>query len=234
MNEQSDKHSTGTLLAGLRKRFEEISKYADVEQHNPAYEVRAVAVGQAALGIEEIDKFTATVPECGTLEQAATICEKVASRLRSFGDRSSELQAQGATECVSIIRQLQASAPVSTSGELQTYRAALDKIISDDNCDPVQIAHEAITPHTPWRKATKEETAAIDAMVLANDFGDPHTLLNSREWLTKAVEAKGAKVTGGGCGGGQADIDIKLEGCDFNVSIKPILRGVVSATGKLP
>lgn len=57
--------------------------------------------------------------------------------------------------------------------------------------------------------------------VLAEDFGDPVTLLNSREWLENAVEAKGARVTGGGCGGGQADIDIVLEGCKFNLSIRP-------------
>lgn len=57
--------------------------------------------------------------------------------------------------------------------------------------------------------------------VLADDFGDPITLLNSRDWLTMAVEAKGARVTGGGCGMGQADIDIVLEGCKFNVCIRP-------------
>lgn len=117
--------------------------------------------------------------------------------------------------------------------ELKVYRAALDRIIADQNCDPVQVAHEAITPFTPWRKATKEETAHLDGIVrgigkggpdaLAADFGDPETLLNSREWLTKAVTAKGAEVTGGGCGCGQADIDIVLEGCKFNVSIKPIM-----------
>ncbi len=58
--------------------------------------------------------------------------------------------------------------------------------------------------------------------VLAEDFGDPVTLLNSREWLQKALEAKGARITGGGCGFGQADLDMVLEGCKFNVSIKPL------------
>jgi len=57
---------------------------------------------------------------------------------------------------------------------------------------------------------------------LSDDFGDPLTLLNSREWLQKALEAKGAKITGGGCGCGQADLDITLEGCKFNVSIRPL------------
>lgn len=55
----------------------------------------------------------------------------------------------------------------------------------------------------------------------AEGFGDPETLLNSRDWLRKAIEAKGAKVTGGGCGGGQADLDFTLEGCKFNVSLRP-------------
>lgn len=56
---------------------------------------------------------------------------------------------------------------------------------------------------------------------LAEDFGDPTTLLNSREWLRKALEAQGAKINGGGCGCGQADLDITLEGYKFNVSIAP-------------
>lgn len=53
-------------------------------------------------------------------------------------------------------------------------------------------------------------------------FGDPLTLLNSRDWLQKAVEAMGAKKIGGGCGFGQADIDIELEGFKFNISIRPL------------
>ena len=69
-----------------------------------------------------------------------------------------------------------------------------------------------------------KDAERLPNMELADGFGDPETLLNSRDWLTKAVKAKGAEVTGGGCGFGQADIDIKLEGDDFNVSIKPIIR----------
>lgn len=56
---------------------------------------------------------------------------------------------------------------------------------------------------------------------LAEDFGDPETLFNSRDWLRIALEAKGAKITGGGIGGGQADLDFALEGCRYNVSIRP-------------
>lgn len=61
-------------------------------------------------------------------------------------------------------------------------------------------------------------------MVLSPDFGDPETLFNSRGWLQKALEAKGARITGGGCGDGQADLDFELEGCAFNVSIRPRMR----------
>lgn len=57
---------------------------------------------------------------------------------------------------------------------------------------------------------------------LADDFGDPETLLNSRDWLRKALEAKGAKISGGGIGCGQADLEIVLEGFRFNVSIRPL------------
>lgn len=58
----------------------------------------------------------------------------------------------------------------------------------------------------------------------AVSFGDPETLLNSREWLQAALEAKGATITGGGIGCGQADLGIELEGCPFTVSIRPIVR----------
>lgn len=54
--------------------------------------------------------------------------------------------------------------------------------------------------------------------------GDPIALLNSRDWLRKALEAAGAKSTGSGVGGCQADVDIELEGCEFNVSIRPRMR----------
>lgn len=61
-----------------------------------------------------------------------------------------------------------------------------------------------------------------NVVALADGFGDPETLFNSRDWLQKAVEAKGAKMIGGGIGCGQADIDIELEGCRFNLSLRPI------------
>lgn len=64
--------------------------------------------------------------------------------------------------------------------------------------------------------------AGLPKLALAKDFGDPETLFNSREWLRKALEAKGARFTGGGIGGGEADIDIELEGFQFNVRIRPM------------
>lgn len=43
-----------------------------------------------------------------------------------------------------------------------------------------------------------------------------------RKWLQEAVEAQGARFTGGGCGGGEADIDIELDGARYNIVIKPL------------
>ena len=63
-----------------------------------------------------------------------------------------------------------------------------------------------------------------ERMELDPSFGDPIALLNSRNWLQAAIEAKGAKVHGGGCGFGQADLDVTLDGCDFSVSIRPIIK----------
>jgi hypothetical protein len=54
---------------------------------------------------------------------------------------------------------------------------------------------------------------------------DVEAFLNMREWLEKALYAAGAKPGGGsGIGLGQADIDIELDGCRYNVSIKPLPR----------
>jgi len=67
------------------------------------------------------------------------------------------------------------------------------------------------------------ESEDLPVTKYADDFGDPETLLNSRNWLQQALEAKGAVFDGGaGIGCGQADIDIKLEGMRYNVSIRPL------------
>jgi hypothetical protein len=50
------------------------------------------------------------------------------------------------------------------------------------------------------------------------------TFLNMRDWLKRAVERQGARMTGGGIGCGQADIDIELEGHHYNISIRPLPR----------
>ncbi len=55
-------------------------------------------------------------------------------------------------------------------------------------------------------------------------FEDMEAAFNMRGWLQKACEAAGAKMTGGGFGGGVADIDIELEGHHYGVSIKALNR----------
>lgn len=60
-------------------------------------------------------------------------------------------------------------------------------------------------------------------LVLAPEFGDYESLWNSRKWLESAVEKAGAKVTGGGCGMGGADVDITLEGMRYYLTIRPAL-----------
>ena len=53
-------------------------------------------------------------------------------------------------------------------------------------------------------------------------FTDMQAAFNMRDWLKAACEAKGAKMIGGGFGFGQADIDIELDGCKFNISIRSL------------
>jgi hypothetical protein len=66
-----------------------------------------------------------------------------------------------------------------------------------------------------------DQHAASFPEVLSPDFGDIPTLFNSRQWMQKAIEAAGAKIDGGGIGGGQCDLDFTLEGCKFNISLRP-------------
>jgi predicted transcriptional regulator len=46
--------------------------------------------------------------------------------------------------------------------ELAAYRRALEQIIRSEDCDPVQVAHEAITPFTDWAGASEVQTRAIE------------------------------------------------------------------------
>ncbi len=58
--------------------------------------------------------------------------------------------------------------------------------------------------------------------------GDPEhwsANLNMRDWVTAALEAKGAKFTGGGFCGSESDIDIELEGMRYNIRIRPLEKG---------
>jgi hypothetical protein len=61
---------------------------------------------------------------------------------------------------------------------------------------------------------------------LGFDSGDEiEPAFNMRDWIRDAVQAKGAKMIGGGIGFGQADIDIELEGHVYNISIRARKRG---------
>jgi hypothetical protein len=51
-------------------------------------------------------------------------------------------------------------------------------------------------------------------------FTDIQAAFNMRSWLEDCMRAKGAKITGGGFGGGVADVSIDLDGCPFWVTIK--------------
>ena len=55
---------------------------------------------------------------------------------------------------------------------------------------------------------------------------DLDSLFNVRKWVQAALEAKGAKCVGAGigCGGtmGIADVQIELDGHQYNIEIKPI------------
>ena len=57
-----------------------------------------------------------------------------------------------------------------------------------------------------------------------NDI-DWEELYNIREWVADAIVTKGAHIHGCGFGMGQADLDFKLDGFLFSLSVKPMLTG---------
>lgn len=65
------------------------------------------------------------------------------------------------------------------------------------------------------------ETELPEGVVLNGNPADWEANFNMRDWVTKAVEAKGAKFTGGGTCAEYSDIDIELEGMKFNIQITP-------------
>lgn len=68
-----------------------------------------------------------------------------------------------------------------------------------------------------------EQSAAVKHPLGAHlEEMDVEAFFNMRDWLKKAVEAQGAKMTGGGIGMGQADIDVDLDGYRYNISIRPL------------
>jgi len=57
------------------------------------------------------------------------------------------------------------------------------------------------------------------------DGSDPNITLNMRGWLEKVCKAAGATITGKGFGSGPvADLDLVIEGSNFNVEIRPLLK----------
>jgi hypothetical protein len=54
--------------------------------------------------------------------------------------------------------------------------------------------------------------------------GDMDAMFNARDWLTKALEAAGAKVTDTGGGLGSADLWFTLDGCEFYIGLKAVLK----------
>ena len=66
---------------------------------------------------------------------------------------------------------------------------------------------------------TTTELPGLEAM-----GGDTVAHLNMRDWMRDAIEAKGARFTGGGFMADECDLDIELQGHHYNIRIKPITR----------
>ena len=68
-------------------------------------------------------------------------------------------------------------------------------------------------------KLTDEVLPSIGPAELEGDPVAWDANLNMRQWVQEAVEAKGAKFTGGGTCAEYSDIDIEINGMIFNIKI---------------
>ena|ERR1700684_477549 len=84
------------------------------------------------------------------------------------------------------------------------------------------VAGTAIPVNLPEGDSTPPMMPQLEGSTLG--FDDIDAAFNMRDWLQKACEAQGAKITGGGFGGGVADISIELEGHDYWLTIKAMKR----------
>ena len=70
------------------------------------------------------------------------------------------------------------------------------------------------------------DTRIIEQAVM-NDFGkalsemNVEAFLNMRDWFVAAIENHGGKIIDTGMGAGKADLGVELDGCEFNVQIRP-------------
>ena len=71
-------------------------------------------------------------------------------------------------------------------------------------------------------RSTKQSMQPNPLKAYNYDEMDVKAYLNLRNWLEKAITAKGAKMFDASIGAGQADIGFELEGMNYRVSIKPL------------
>jgi len=71
---------------------------------------------------------------------------------------------------------------------------------------------------SPCGTATTEELMA--ALGPSKEMAHASELLNLRDWVGAALTAKGAKILGGGVGGGEADLEFELEGFRYSVYMR--------------
>ena len=84
-----------------------------------------------------------------------------------------------------------------------------ERIVENDN--PNTVRNDLNPSQIQWQ----------DENGLTLGFKDIDAAFNMRDWLQKAVEAKGARKIGGGLGFGGAALEIVLEGHRFILTIKP-------------
>ena len=95
-----------------------------------------------------------------------------------------------------------------------------DNIVQLPPRDGRPYSTAACDPNEPLLIATVDEPSPEFSRL------DLDSLFNMREWVRAALETKGAKCVGAGigCGGtmGIADVQVELDGHQYNIEIRPL------------
>ena len=95
-----------------------------------------------------------------------------------------------------------------------------NNVVNNSRCERKKLLDNSLCSKCIAQMAEVRMPGISPAESLAQQM-DTEAAFNMRDWVQRALEAKGAKIVGAGVGCGGADLDFVVEGHKFNVFIAP-------------